>query len=41
MRTQGGYNLFNIFQAYMMHKVLEILENGLRCSKEPLKIFLC
>jgi hypothetical protein len=37
---QGVYKLLITFQIYINHKILEILENGLHCSKEPLKFFV-
>jgi hypothetical protein len=36
---KDGHKLLITFQIYIHHKVLEILENGVLCSKEPLKIF--
>jgi hypothetical protein len=32
---QDGHKLLITFQIYINHKVLEILENGFLCSKEP------
>jgi hypothetical protein len=38
---QDDHKLLITFKIYINHKVLEILENGLLCSKEPLNFFLC
>jgi hypothetical protein len=34
---QDGYKLFTTFRTYINQEDLEILGNGLQCSKEPLK----
>jgi hypothetical protein len=34
---EAGTKLFTTFQTYINYNVLEISENGLHCSKEPLK----